>query len=149
MTDLNKWVGVGRLTRDSQLSYTPSGMAINQFSIAVNRSRKTENGFTDDTSFFDVKIFGKMAETLKQYLTKGQQVAVCGSLVQSRWEKDGLKHSKVEIIGESVQLVGGKAQSNEQGQQSQTQGQQYSGYDVGLNESVSTLSNGFSDDIPF
>lgn len=139
MTDLNKWVGVGRLTRDSQLTYTPSGMAINSFSIAVNRSRKTENGYTDDTSYFDVKIFGKMAETLKQYLLKGQQVAVCGSLVQSRWEKDGLKHSKVEIIGESVQLVGGKAQNNEQGQ-----GQpQYSGYDSGYN------NGGFSDDIPF
>lgn len=134
MTDLNKWVGVGRLTKDSQLTYTPSGMAINSFSIAVNRSRKTENGYTDDTSFFDVKIFGKMAETLKQYLTKGKQVAVCGSLVQSRWEKDGLKHSKVEIIGESVQLVGGKGQP----QQTQEQGQQYSGFD-----------GGFSDDIPF
>lgn len=141
MTDLNKWLGVGRLTRDSQLTYTPSGMAITSFSIAVNRSRKTENGYTDDVSYFDIKIFGKMAENLKQYLNKGQQVAISGALVQSRWEKDGLKHSKVEIIGESVQLVGGN-QSNAQGQQSQTQGQpqQYSGYDNG---------GQFPNDIPF
>lgn len=143
MTDLNKWIGVGRLTKDSQLSYTPSGMAINQFSIAVNRSRKTENGFIDEVSYFDIKIFGKMAESLKQFLTKGQQVAISGALVQNRWEKEGKSFSKVEIIAETVQLVGGKGQQAPNSQ-SQVQGQpQYSGYDSGYN------NGGFSDDIPF
>ena len=61
-------------------------------------------------SFFDLALFGKRAEGLNQYLTKGQQVAVEGSLTQDRWEQDGNKRSKVKIIANNIQLLGGRGQ---------------------------------------
>ena len=89
MTDINKTVLVGRLTKDIEIKYTNSGAAIGNLSIAVNRSRKQDNQWVDEASFFDVKIYGKMAESLRPYLTKGKQIAVEGFLKQERWQKDG------------------------------------------------------------
>lgn len=130
MTDLNSVTLIGRLTSDCNLAYTQSGMAINSFSIAVNRTRQSQNGKIDEVSYFEIKLFGKIAETLKPYLVKGKQIAVNGSLVQSRWEQDGQKRSKVEIIADNVQMLGSsnnqESQGNYQGQyQGQSQGQGY------------------------
>lgn len=109
MTDINKTVLVGRLTKDIEIKYTNSGAAIGNLSIAVNRSRKH-----DETSFFDVKIYGKMAESLRPYLTKGKQVAVEGFLKQERWQKDGQNFSRVTVGAENVQLLGGNSGNDSQ-----------------------------------
>ena len=109
--DMNNVNVIGRLTKDAELSYTSNGVAIGKMSIAVNRARKSGDEWINDVSFFEVKIFGRTAENLKQYLTKGKQVAVSGFLKQERWEKDGEKFSKVTIGAEEVQLIGGN-QSN-------------------------------------
>ena len=109
MTDTNVTVLTGRLTKDIEVSYTQGGTAIGKLSLAVNRSVKKGDQWVDEVSFFDVTVFGKMAESLKQYLTKGKQVAVTGVLKQDRWEKDGQKFSKVSILASSVQLLGGKS----------------------------------------
>lgn len=113
MTDLNHVVLIGRLTRDigadeRAFAYTPNGTARANISIAVNRGVKRGDQWEDEANFFDVTIWGKTAETLRPYLTKGQQIAVEGNLKQDRWEKDGVKHSRVTIQANSVQLLGGK-----------------------------------------
>lgn len=112
MTDLNHVVVIGRLTRgvtDSgkDFGYLPDGTPKANVSVAVNRSAKKNGGYADEVSFFDVTIFGKIAEGLKPYLVKGTQVAVQGSLRQDRWEKDGQKFSRIYIVADSVQLLGG------------------------------------------
>ena len=108
MTDLNNVFLIGRLTRDMEIKYSNGGMAIGRFSLAVNRSKKTGDKWEDEANFFDCTLFGKTAETMNQYLTKGKQVAVSGELRQSRWEQDGQSRSRVEIAVNSIQLLGGK-----------------------------------------
>ena len=105
--DLNCVFIVGRLTRDMEVKYTGGGMAIGKFSLAVNRKKKSGEQWVDEASFFDVTCFGKTAENLSQYMTKGKQVGVDGSLHQDRWEKDGQNHSRVVINADNIQLLGG------------------------------------------
>lgn len=112
MTDLNNIVLIGRLTRDcgsdeKSFGYIGNGTAKAVVSLAVNRSRKQGEQWIDEVSYFDVTIWGKTAESLKDKLVKGKQICVCGYLKQDRWEKDGRKQSKTNIIAESVQLLGG------------------------------------------
>lgn len=116
MTDINKVVLVGRLTKDIDIKYTGSGAAIGNMAIAVNRSRKQNDQWVDEVSFFDVKIFGKTAESLKPYLTKGKQIAVEGFLKQERWQKDGQNFSRVTVGAENVQLLGGNSGNDSQQQ---------------------------------
>lgn len=106
--DINRVVLVGRLTRDAELSYTNTGFALTKFSIAVNRRKKSGDQWVDEANFFDIVIWGKRGEALNQYLTKGQQIAVEGELRQERWEKDGMKRSKVSIEATNIQLLGGR-----------------------------------------
>ena len=113
MADLNHVTLIGRLTRDAELKYTPGGLAISSFSIAVNRRRKNGDQWVDEVSYFDINLYGKPAESLKQYLTKGKQVAVDGELRQDRWEKDGQKFSRVSIVANNVQLLGGKSEGGQ------------------------------------
>lgn len=105
--DINHVTVVGRLTRDAEISYLPSGVAVAKISIAVNRSRKNGDQWVDEVSYFDSAIFGKTAENLKPYLSKGKQIGVEGHLKQDRWEKEGQKFSKISIIADNVQLLGG------------------------------------------
>jgi single-strand DNA-binding protein len=81
-------------------------MAVAKFSIAVNRKTKKDDQWTDEASFFDCSYFGKGAEGVNQYLNKGTQVAVNGNLLQSRWEQDGQNRSKVEVMVNSLTLLG-------------------------------------------
>lgn len=111
MTDLNHVIEIGRLTRDiseRDFAYTTGGTARLNLSIAVNRSEKRGGEWADKVSFFDVTVWGKPAENIKSYLHKGKQIAIDGYLDQQRWEKDGQKYSKVCIIADNVQLLGGK-----------------------------------------
>jgi single-strand DNA-binding protein len=105
--DINHVVLVGRLTRDAELKYTAGGQAVCNFSIAVNRSKKSGDQWVDEPSFFDVTLWGRQGEVVNQYLVKGKTVGVDGGLRQDRWEKDGQNHSKVVIVADKVQLLGG------------------------------------------
>ena len=105
--DIVSVFAIGRLTRDSELWYTSGGLAIAKFSIACNSRAKKGDQWIDEASFFEVSVFGKSAETLNQYLTKGKQIAVQGRLKQERWESDGQNRSKIVINADSVQLLGG------------------------------------------
>lgn len=135
MSDLNHWVGEGRLTRnlgdnERDFGYIQNGgdgMAVATISIAVNRSRKKNNEYVDEASFFDVKIYGKTAENLKPYLTKGQLVRVEGMLKQDRWQdkQTGNNMSKIYINAISVRLIGGKRDEGGNSQQSSSRAPQF------------------------
>lgn len=107
MADINNVVIVGRLTRDAELKYTTGGTAVSKLGIAVNKRKKQGDEWKEEASFFDVTLWGKMAEGLNQYLVKGKQIAIEGELELERWEKDGQNHSKVTITASNVQLLGG------------------------------------------
>lgn len=108
--DINHVIEIGRLTRDAEVTYTPGGMAVAKFSIAVNRRVKKGQEWVDEANYFDVSVFGKQAENLKQFLTKGKQVCVDGYLKQDRWQDQatGQNRSAVKIIANDVQLLGGR-----------------------------------------
>ena len=120
MGDINSVVIVGRLTRDSELRYGASGVALCNFSVAVNRRVKKGDEWTDEASFIDLTLFGKTAENLNKHLVKGCQVAVQGSLKQDRWEKEGKTQSKLGIFVDNVQLLGGWKSGSSTGSPSQS-----------------------------
>jgi len=107
MSDLAQTVLVGRLTRDAELKYTPSGTAILHFSVATSAKVKSGDQWTDYPSFWDVDLWGKLGESIAQYMTKGKQVAVSGTMSIQRWEKDGEKKQKVVITAQTVCMLGG------------------------------------------
>ena len=165
MTDMNHVFLIGRLTRDlgadeRSFAYVGNGqLARANVSIAVNRSKKEGDQWTDEVNYFDVTIWGKTAENLKQYLQKGKQIAVDGYLKQDRWQKDGQNFSKVSIVANTVQLLGGKSDNgqsaggvprfqpkpamNMQQGGGMSQGNSYSA------DSMSSADGGFPEDIPF
>ena len=142
MTDLNHVALIGRLTRDAELKYTSSNLAVCKFSIANNQRRKRDNTWTDEAHFFDITLWGKTAESLHKYLVKGKQVAIDGQLRQSRWEKDGQTRSRVEINATNIQLLGGS------GGQAPPAGPAESSYGESAPESGGG-GDTFEDDIPF
>lgn len=110
--DLNKVILIGRLTRDAELKYNTKGTAIAAVSLANNRSVKRNDNWETEVSYFDADIFGKTAENLKPYLTKGKMICITAHMKQDRWEKDGQKFSRVKLKAEEVQLLGGNSSEN-------------------------------------
>ncbi len=108
MGSINQVVLVGRLTRDAELRYTNNGNAVANFSLAVNSRRRRDDQWVDEAHFFDAVMFGKSAEAVSQYLTKGKQIGIEGELRQNRWEQDGQRRSKVEIFVRNLQLLGSR-----------------------------------------
>ena len=121
--DMNSVVLIGRLTKDigtdpngRDFQYTPGGMCIARVSIAVNRSKKQQDGsWGEEANFFNVTILGKQAESLKPYLTKGKAIAVHGHLQQDRWtDQNGNARSSVSVTADTVWLLGGQPQNGGQ-----------------------------------
>ena len=96
----------GNLTRDPELRATHGGTPVLSFGIAVNDRRKVADGQWEDVpNFFECVTFGNRATALSDILTKGMKVAIAGKLHYSSWEKDGQKHSKVDIIANEIELM--------------------------------------------
>ncbi len=111
MASYNRVILLGNLVRDIELRYTNSRMAVCQNSIAVNDRRKNASGeWIDETSFVDVTFFGRTAEIVSEYLGKGSPIFVEGRLKQDTWEKDGQKRSKLYVIVDRMQLLGGRSE---------------------------------------
>ena len=111
MASYNRVILLGNLTRDIELRYTNSRMAVCQNAIAVNDRRKNASGeWIDETSFVDVTFFGRTAEVVSEYLSKGSPIFVEGRLKQDTWEKDGQKRSKLHVIVDRMQLLGGRSE---------------------------------------
>ncbi|MFN2312134.1 MAG: single-stranded DNA-binding protein [Spirochaetia bacterium] len=148
MTDLNHVGIIGRLTRDAELKYTNSGSAVCQFSVANNYRKKSGDQWVDEVNYFDVVLFGKSAEAISRYLSKGKQVGVEGQLRQNRWEQDGQRRSKVEIFANNVQLLGGRTEG---GGGERDRGPGFTGPSSGQGRPPESSSGpaDFEDDVPF
>jgi single-strand DNA-binding protein len=111
MANYNKVILLGNLTRDPQLKYLPSQMAIVEFGLAVNHKFKTKNGEDrEEVLFVDVSAFGRQAEIINQYCTKGRPLLVEGRLKYDTWEdkQGGGKRSKHSVVIDNFQLLGGR-----------------------------------------
>lgn len=110
---INKAILVGRLGKDPEMKYTPSGTAVASFSIATNYSIKDGDGnFVDKTDWHNIVVFGRRAEFAGEYLSKGRLVYIEGRIQTRSWEdKDGNKRYITEIISSDVQLLGSKGDS--------------------------------------
>lgn len=108
----------GNLTRSPELRATQGGTPVLSLGIAVNDRRKNASGQWEDVpNFFECVTFGNRATALSGILTKGMKVAVSGKLHYSSWEKDGQKHSKVDIIANEIELMQNRKPQQEQPQQ--------------------------------
>jgi single-strand DNA-binding protein len=105
----SKAIIVGNMTRDPELRSTPSGAQVCSFSVAVNRNYKDSSGSQQESvSFIDCSAWGRAAEIIAQYAKKGSGILVSGRLEQRSWEdKEGQKRSRVEIVVEDFNFVGG------------------------------------------
>ncbi len=111
MANFNKVYLLGNITRDPEIRYTPKGTAIARLGLAVNRSWKTESGEThEEATFIDVDAFGRQAETLGQYLRKGNPIFIEGRLRLDTWEdkQTNQKRSKLYVVLENFQFLGSK-----------------------------------------
>ncbi|MEM7454696.1 MAG: single-stranded DNA-binding protein [Planctomycetota bacterium] len=109
MASFNRVILVGNLTRDIELRYTPQGTAVTDIGLAVNERVKKNDEWVDEVNFFDVTLWGRTAEVAGEYLSKGSSILIEGRLKLDRWEQqDGAKRSKIKIIGERMQMLGGR-----------------------------------------
>jgi single-strand DNA-binding protein len=172
MVDINHVVLIGRLTRDAELKSIASGQSVCKFSIAVNRRRRNGDQWEDEPNFFDIVVWGRQGENLHQYLLKGKMIAVDGELRQDRWQQDGQNRSKIEIVANNLQLLGGNpgsgggynsnsgynnqsgytggsAPSSTQGQNWQSQGETAPPGGASPAGASAAVTDNFADDIPF
>lgn len=106
---LNQVTLLGNITRDPEVRTTPSGTNVCSFSLALNRSFKSQNGeWQQATDYVDVVAWGPLGERVGQYLSKGSKALVQGRLQSRSWEKDGKKHSKVEVLANDVTFLDAK-----------------------------------------
>lgn len=107
MANLNRVLLIGNLTRDPELRYVPSGTAVTNFSIAVNRLYTAQSGEKKkETCFIRIVVWGKMAEICGEYIGKGSSVFVEGRLQSRSWEtSDGQKRNTIEVVANSVQFL--------------------------------------------
>jgi single-strand DNA-binding protein len=112
MASFNRVILLGNLTRDPELKYLQSGMAVAEIGLAVNDKRKNANGeWVEEVTFVDVTFWGRTAEVAGEYLSKGSPVLVEGRLKLDRWEnKDGQKQSKMRVVCERMQMLGAKGE---------------------------------------
>lgn len=107
---MNRWTGIGRLTRDPELTYATTGTAICKFTVAINRRFNRE-----ETDFIDVVCFKKLAENCANFLYKGSQCFVSGALQISSYEnRDGQKRKSTEILADEVEFLSPKGESKPQ-----------------------------------
>lgn len=113
MSSVNKVMVVGYLGQNAELKFTPSGAAVSTLSLATTESWKDKAGAKQErTEWHRIVVWGKTAEVLAEYLTKGRLVYVEGKLQTRTWEKDGQKRYTTEIRADRVTLLGGRDGGN-------------------------------------
>ena len=109
MANLNKVFLVGRLTRDPELRYTPSGKAVCDFTIAINKIYEKDKKQVKETVFVDVTVWNKSAEATAEYMKKGKTILIEGELRMDEWKsKEGEKRSKMRVTAKTVQFLSSK-----------------------------------------
>ena len=116
MADLNRVILAGRLTRDPEVRYTPSGTAVAELGFAVSDSYKNKQGeLVEQSCFLEIVVWGRQAETCGEYLRKGSPALVEGRLQFDQWEnQDGEKRSKLRVRADRVQFLGSPRRSEEE-----------------------------------
>ena len=170
--DINKFIVIGRLTKDlgsdpngRDFGYLQNGTCKGVISIANNRTRKNGDEWIEETSYFNITIWGKMAENLKPYLIKGKQVCCECFLKQDSWkDNEGHNRSQINIIADTVQLLGDKNsgnnnnqsfnpntvyQSAQEAQQASVYAQQYAQQNQNVNNQPTIQQGGFQEDLPY
>lgn len=109
MASFNRVILMGNLTRDVELRYTQSGLAVTDIGLAVNDRRKNQAGeWVEEATFVDITLWGRTAEIASEYLSKGAPAFIEGRLKLDSWESDGQKKSRLRVVGERLQLLGGR-----------------------------------------
>jgi single-strand DNA-binding protein len=108
MASFNRVILVGNLTRDPELRYIPSGTAVTDIGLAVNDRIKRGDQWVDEATFIDITLWGRTAEIVNEYCSKGSPILIEGRLKLDRWEKEGQKHSKLKVVGDRIQLLGSR-----------------------------------------
>lgn len=112
MASLNKFIGIGNLTKEVDVKYMPNGDAVANFSIACNETWKGKDGQKQErTEFINIVMYRKLAEIAGQYLKKGASVYIEGKLQTRKYEKDGVTRYSTEIVADSMQMLGGNRES--------------------------------------
>jgi single-strand DNA-binding protein len=162
MASYNKVILVGNLTRDPQVKYTPSGTAVAEIGLAVNRYwfDKQTNSRREETTFVDVTLWGREAEVAGEYLAKGRPVLIEGRLQLDTWDDKttGQKRSKLHVVGERMQMLGTRGDGGGGGGRSSGAASTENAADsppIGHFDSESAAPSGHSsgpapdDDVPF
>ena len=109
MGSYNRVILMGNVTRDIEVKYLQSGMAVTEIGLAVNDRRKNQQGeWVEEVTFVDITLWGRTAEIASEYLSKGSPTFIEGRLKLDSWEQDGQKRHKLKVIGERLQLIGTK-----------------------------------------
>lgn len=147
---VNKVIILGRLGQDPELKYTPGGMAVCNFTLATSESWADKAGQKQErTEWHRVVVWGKLAELCNQYLSKGRQAFVEGSLQTRSWDdKNGQKRYTTEINAKTVQFIGGNATAGA-GKEAGGGAPTYDSSMMNQEYDISTDTNFTSDDIPF
>ena len=108
MSEYNKVILIGRLTKDPELRYTPSGSAVSQLRLAVNHTYRSKEEKKEEVLYIDVNVFGRSAETIKQYLSKGREILVEGRLQQNDWtdKNTGQKRTTYRVVADRFNFIG-------------------------------------------
>ncbi len=139
---INKFIGIGNLTKDPEVRYMPNGEAVTNVTIACNDSYKdkTTGEKKEVVEFVRVVFFRKLAEIAGQYLKKGSQVYIEGSLKTRKWEKDGHTNYTTEIVADSMQMLGSRQSGDESAPKPQRQP---------VPQTLGGAFNDFEENIPF
>ena len=150
MASFNRVILVGNLTRDIELRYTPGGTAVTELGMAVNDRRKNQTGeWVEETTFVDVTLWARTAEVASEYLGKGDSLLVEGRLKLDSWETDGQKRSKLRVVGERMQMLGGRKGGGGGPGPSRPPQQQAAQYSQPASQEASAGHGPMDDDIPF
>ena len=143
MANFNKVILMGNLTRDVELRHTPSNQTVANIGLAVNRTYQTREGERrEETTFVDCEAWGRQAEVMAQYLSKGRPVMIEGRLKLDQWQdQQGQNRSKMRVVIENFQFVGGRGEGGGGGGHTEAPAQSSAG--GGNHQSVP------DDDIPF
>jgi single-strand DNA-binding protein len=141
MGSVNKVILVGNLGRDAEVKVTASGQSVASFSIATTETWTKDGEKKEKTEWHRIVLWGRQADTLQPYLTKGKQIYVEGRLETRNWEKDGQKHYTTEVKADRIVLLGG-GRGGERGDRGDRA-------DSGYSDPLANAAPITDDDIPF
>ncbi|MFN3947254.1 MAG: single-stranded DNA-binding protein [Aquificaceae bacterium] len=140
---LNRVIIIGRLVKDPAIRYLTSGTQLVEFSIVYSRRYMVGETWKEESHFFDVRAYGKLAESISTRLSKGYTVVIEGRLVQERWQdKEGNARSKVRILADAVRIIN-KPKMEEPAEEVELKAEE------SLPEELSEPFNSQDDDVPF